>query len=89
MRAFLTACLAIVVIGAVGYFSLNAVQEPSGLAYATGGARINPDWSWRSVNIPGVSGETAEACGLRTPSQWIFVDFGAPRGESSLCSASQ
>ena len=96
MRAFLVACLAIVVIGAGGYFSLNAMQQPSGIAYTTDGARINPKWTWRSVfrpasargpatktaiNIPEAPGEMAEECDVRTTWQWIFVDFGTPDGE--------
>jgi hypothetical protein len=89
MRAFLTACLAIVVIGAGGYFLLNSIQQPSGLAYATDGARINPKWSWRSIDIPGAPSDMAEACNMRAPSQWIFVDFGTPHGESKICSDSQ
>jgi cytoskeletal protein CcmA (bactofilin family) len=90
MRAFLTACVAIFVIGAGGYFALNAMQQPTGLAYATGGARIDPSWSWRSV-VPsnGASGATAHQCDMRTASQWIFVDFGDPKGEPSACSNSQ
>ena len=40
MRAFLVACLAVIVIGAGGYFFLNAMQEPTGVAYTTDGARI-------------------------------------------------
>lgn len=102
MRAFLVACIAIVALGAGGYFLLNAAQKPSGIAFATDGARINPQWTWRSVfhmtkgapannvamNIPEPS-EMAEECDVRTASQWIFVDFGDPNGESQLCSISQ
>jgi hypothetical protein len=101
MRAFLVACLAIVVIGAAGYFSLNAMQKPSGVAYATDGARINPKWTWRRVfhrprnprtetamNIPEPGG-LAEECDVLTTYQWIFVDFGAPNGEPNACSDSQ
>jgi hypothetical protein len=104
MRAFLTACLAIVVIGAGGYFFLNAMQKPSGIAYTTDGARISPKWSWRSVfrrtnargpatktamNIPEAPSDMAEECDVRTASQWIFVDFGSPDGESAICADSQ
>jgi hypothetical protein len=32
MRAFLVACLAVIVIGASGYFFLTAVQEPTDVA---------------------------------------------------------
>lgn len=103
MRAFLVACLAIVIIGTGGYFGLNAMQQPSGEAYATDGARINPHWSWRSVlhmqgkapasqiamNIPNAPTSMAQECDVRTTWQWIFVDFGSPEGESDTCSSSQ
>lgn len=102
MRAYLLACLAIILLGAGGYFFLGTVQQPSGVAYTTAGARINPDWSWRTVfrrarapatkstmNIPAASAEMVEGCDLRAAYQWIFVDFGDPEGESALCSISQ
>jgi len=81
MRAFLVACLTFVIIGAGGYFVLAALQEPSGVAYTTGGARISPDWSWRSVGN--------RECDARKSWQWVFVDFGKPAGESAICSISQ
>jgi hypothetical protein len=90
MRAFLLSCVAIVVLGATAYFSLNSMQKPSGVAYATEGTRINPNWSWRSVVNGSSSGATiARECKLRTTWQWIFVDFGDPEGESRICSISQ
>jgi hypothetical protein len=90
MRAFLLSCGAILILGAVAYFSINALQQPTGLAYATSGARIDPNWSWRSVLNESASGPTmAEGCSLRTTWQWIFIDFGDPKGESSTCSISQ
>ena len=89
MRAFLLSCVATVVLGAVAYFSLNSIQQPSGVAYATEGARINPNWSWRSVVDGSSSGPTIGECGLHAPWQWIFVDLGHPEGESSTCSISQ
>ena len=89
MRAFLVACLAIVAIGAGGYVFLNAMQEPSGVAYATDGARINTSWAWRSVSGPAGTGEKAEECDMRKTWQWIFVDFGRPGGESAACWISQ
>jgi hypothetical protein len=104
MRAFLVACLAIVVFGAGGYFSVNTMQKSTGVAYTTDGARINPKWTWRSVfrrtsasgpvtktgmNIPEAPSELAEECDVRTASQWIFVDFGTPDGESDVCTSSQ
>ena len=90
MRAFLLSCVAIVVLGGVAYFSLNSIQQPSGVAYATEGARIDPNWSWRSVVNGSANGSTiADECSLRTTWQWVFVDFGDPKGESNTCSISQ
>jgi len=90
MRAFLVACLAIVAIGAGGYFFLGAMQEPSGVAYTTEGARIDTSWVWRSVPGPGGAGETAPSvCNPRKTWQWAFVDLGRPEGESATCSISQ
>jgi len=103
MRAFLAACLAIVVIGAGSYFALSTLQQPTGVAYTTDGARISPQWSWRAVfrqakadepaiktgmTIPAAPGELADDCDMRTAWQWIFVDFGNPKGEAA-CSVSQ
>lgn len=82
MGAFVAACLAFIVLGAGGYFVLNNVQEPSGTAFSTGAARINPNWSWR------VSA-TDQNCEPRKSWQWFFVDFRDPHGESSICSDSQ
>jgi hypothetical protein len=102
MRAFLVACLAIVVIGAAAFYIVNATQKPTGVAYTTDGARINPKWSWRTVfrmpkppatqtamNVPASYEGMFEECQARDTWQWIFVDFGRPAGESSVCSASQ
>jgi hypothetical protein len=104
MRAFLVACLTIVVIGVGSYFALSVLQRPTGLAYTTDGARISPQWSWRTVfhqakasgsavktgmAIPAAPGELADDCSMRTPWQWIFVDFGSPEGEAATCSVSQ
>src|SRR5262249_32303340 len=104
MRAFLAACLAIVVIAAGSYFALSTLQQPTGIAYTTDGARIRPQSSWRSAfphahvdsapamtgtTIPKPVGEPANDCNMRTAWQWIFVDFGNPQWEASTCSASQ
>jgi len=90
MRAFLAACLAIVIIGAGGYFSLGAMQQPAGVAYSTGGVRINPALSWRAVLSENVAGDpTAGQCTPRTASQWVFVDLRDPSGEPAICSISQ
>jgi hypothetical protein len=101
MRAFLLACLVTVVIGAGGYFTLASMQKSTGVAFATDGARINPQWTWRSMfrktktpaaggmTVPGAPSELVDECDTRTASQWIFVDFGTPDGEADLCSISQ
>jgi hypothetical protein len=90
MRAFLGACLAIVAVAAGAYLFLGTVQQPSGLAYATDGARIDTSWAWRSVSGPGGANEAAQGgCDMRKTWQWIFVDLGRPEGESAACSVSQ
>ena len=90
MRAFLAACLAIVVIGAGSYFALSTVQQPTGVAYTTDSARISPQWSWRAVFRQAKGGsELADDCEMRTAWQWVFVDFGSPNGEAATCSVSQ
>jgi hypothetical protein len=90
MRSFLAACLAIVIIGAGGYFSLGAMQQPAGVAFSTTGVRINPALSWRAVLSEKVAGDpTADQCTPRTASQWIFVDLRDPNGEPAICSISQ
>jgi hypothetical protein len=104
MRAFLAACVGIIVIGIAGYFFVNTLQKPSGIAYTTDGARISPQWSWRSAlgdthaspATTGTAMKTSEAmndkadeCEPRTSWQWIFVDFGKPEGEPITCKASQ
>lgn len=88
MRAFLLSCLAIVVIGAGGYLVVNAMQQPSGVAYTTDGARISTNWAWRSTGTKEPTTSTEE-CDMRKPWQWIFVDFGKPRGEPAACRISQ
>jgi cytoskeletal protein CcmA (bactofilin family) len=46
-QVFLAACLAIIAIGVLSHFALSAIQQPTGLAYATDGVRINPSWMER------------------------------------------
>jgi hypothetical protein len=104
VRAFLVACLAILALGAGGFFGLNVMQKPSGIAYTSRGARIDPQWAWRSVlrdtgaTPPAAKTATAlaeashgptEECDLPTIWQWVFVDFGTPEGEPKTCAASQ
>jgi hypothetical protein len=95
VRVYLVACLASVVICIGGYFALNAIQQPTGMAYAIDGARISPRWVWRSVLAPSGASESTtkvasvEECNRRQAWQWIFVDFGRPGGESKICMDSQ
>jgi hypothetical protein len=95
MRAFLVACLALVAIGVGGYFFLSAVQEPTGIAFATDETRIDRSWVWRSLLGTSDASETgtetvqAEACEKHSTWQWIFIDFGRRDGESGACWASQ
>jgi hypothetical protein len=90
MRSFLAACLAIVILGAGGYFSLGALQQPAGVAFSTTGVRINPALSWRAVLSQKVAGDpTANQCTPRAASGWIFVDLRDPKGEPAICSISQ
>jgi hypothetical protein len=49
MRAFLLACLAAIILAGGGFLALGALQKPSGVAFATDGARINPHWAWRQT----------------------------------------
>jgi hypothetical protein len=75
-------------IGAGGYFVLGSLQEPTGLAYSTEAARIDPSWSWRetSTKLLETPSEQREP---RKSWQWFLVDFRHPRGETSLRSDSQ
>lgn len=85
MRVYLAACLALLVVGVGGYFAVNAVQQPSGAAYSTDAARIDPSWSWRDTSTT----TPPRPCEPRKLWQWFFVDFRDPAGESGLCSDSQ
>ena len=85
MRAFLMACLAVLVMGAVAYFALDSLQQPSGEAFATASTRTDPGWNWRAV----LTAPSAGQCEPRQVWQWFFVDFRHPRGEPGLCSDSQ
>ena len=84
-----------VAIGAGGYLFLSAVQQPTGVAFATDGARIDTSWAWRSLlsttsaSEPGTEKVRAEACDMHKTWQWIFIDFGRRDGESGACWASQ
>src|SRR5919204_3668701 len=49
MRAFFVSCVAVIVLAVCGVLALGAVQKPSGVAFSTEGARIDPGWSWRQI----------------------------------------
>ena len=91
MRVYSVAFLASIVICIGGYLLINTFQEPTGIVYATDGARISPHWVWRSVLSPSRANEltktvtSVEECNRRKAWQWIFVDFGRPEGESKIC----
>jgi len=40
MRSFILACVAALVIAAIGAAALNYLQEPVSVAFSTGGSRI-------------------------------------------------
>jgi len=40
MRSFIIACVAAVVIAAIGAIALNSIQEPVSVAFATGSVRL-------------------------------------------------
>ena len=48
MRAFLAACLAIVILAVAGYFFTDALQELSAGAFTTESVRIDPGWTVRA-----------------------------------------
>src|SRR5215813_12216258 len=87
MRAFLAACLAIIILAVGGYFAANAMQRLSGVAYTTEGARINPSWSWRrlfakkapdgrdGMSVPAAHAAMEDECDVGTTWHWILVDF--------------
>jgi hypothetical protein len=96
MRSFLLACLVVIVVAACGVIVLGALQEPSGTAFSTAGARIEPSWNWRRMFGQagqrvghGVSnGEmrrlAAEDCDRTRAYMWVLVDFGDTPGAPCL-----
>jgi hypothetical protein len=86
MRSIIVAGIVAPIFCAVSYVSLNVRQEPTGAAFTAAGARLDTHWIWRSGSTE--SGAPTK-CEPRSAWQWIFVDFGRPAGESSLCSYSQ
>jgi cytoskeletal protein CcmA (bactofilin family) len=51
MRAFLAACIAIMIIGVMSHLALSTLQEPTGLAHTTDNVRIDPGWMDRSTQL--------------------------------------
>ncbi len=95
MRAFLAACLAIVVIAVAGYFATSVAQRLSGVAYTTEGARIKQSWTYRRLSsraapgghgmaMPTGASNLADDCDVSTTLQWIMIDFGA--SDAPTCS---
>jgi hypothetical protein len=100
MRAFLAACLAAVILAAGGYFAASAMQRPSGVAYTTEGARIDPKWSFRQFFKRSGSGDNvrlssaalgspaaegmADGCDTANTYRWIFIDFSSA-GNTTEC----
>jgi hypothetical protein len=85
MRVFFGAFVGTILLAAACYFLLNEMQKPSGIAYKSESARIEPSWSWRSA----LTGSSATPCEARKTWQWFFVDFRRPNGEPRVCSDSQ
>ena len=77
-----------VVIGVSGYFFVNTMQQPTGVANTADSARIRTSWVWRSP-VTREPDTPSEECDMRKPWGWFFVDFGRPRGEPVACRISQ
>jgi hypothetical protein len=86
MRSIIVAGIVALILGAISYVSLNARQEPTGAAFTAADARLDTGWIWRS---PSTELSAQAKCEPRHVWQWIFVDFGRPAGEPSICSYSQ
>ena len=95
MRAFVVACLAMVILAVAGYFATSMAQRLSGVAYTTEGARIKQSWTYRRIAsraapaghgmaMPAGANGVAEDCDVSTTLQWIMIDFGA--GDAPSCS---
>ena len=48
LQVFVAACLTIITIGIMSHFALKALQQPTGLAYASDAVRIDLSWIERS-----------------------------------------
>jgi cytoskeletal protein CcmA (bactofilin family) len=65
MHAFLPACIAIISIGVVSYFALNALQQPR---YTIDNVRIDRDWVERSTQLGSTEPLSGlESAAVRTP----------------------
>lgn len=102
MRAFLVACLAIVILGTGAFYALAAVQRTSGAAYTTDGARISPKWSWRqmvlrpqgapktaSMVMPIAEADLAEDCEVSSAWNMILADFVSTPTADPACDTSK
>lgn len=99
MRAFLTACLAIIIIVVGSAFVLNFAQRTAAAAYSTDGARINPRWTLRrimthqtpiagqTVTIAQHVGQGVESgeCEVASALAWLMVDFGNTGDDNPGC----
>jgi hypothetical protein len=89
MRAFLIACLAILVIAIGAIYVLGPMQQTAGLAYVGAGARVDPKWSWRMVGTEAGPMKASEAraddCGVRSVWAMIRADFSSTRTADPLC----
>jgi len=90
MRAFLTSCLAIIIIVIGSLLILNVAQRTATAAYSGDGARVDPRWSVRRVmkrEVPTsaqgiqtgsmVGGGVSGECEAASAFAWLAVDFGS------------
>jgi hypothetical protein len=88
MRSFLIACAAMIALAVGGALVLGVAQMPTGVAFSTDGARINPTWSYRkgrSAQPPPSGSEIEVEC---ETSWYLFVDLGIAV-EDDPCAESQ
>ena len=100
MRAFLTSCLAIIIVVIGSAFVLNFAQRTAAAAYSTDGARINPRWTLRRImkHETPTAGQTmrpgqlasattgeSDSCEEASALAWLFVDFGDKDDDNPGC----
>jgi hypothetical protein len=88
MRVFLAACVAIIIIAITAYFTVNVMQRPSGIAYTTEGARIDPSWTSRrllSRTSTPVAQVGMDECDGATTWRWVLVDLSGNAREAPDC----